>query len=524
MIVNNDFHFHIPQSKEAQSMFNTQTWQSHDKYQTRLNTVWKRLSRNRSKYQTDSYEKEKQKLINLNLNPVRDRLMQRYSHTGRPALHQDIILRSLILFVLLFNKTRAGTSLTSWVNSVLPDSAALQAIIGCWSPEDLPPLGSYFDFMNRLWLGERDIYSRKKLFPARKNGKKPKKNIGPDGKLEEEDKLRTKILVEQILDGKRISQNPEGILQDVFFLAAVLPSARSGLIPAENLTLSGDGTVVPSHTAHYGHEPRHPDEAATDGSPLELRHYADPDAGWGWDSSKKAWYFGHTLYMLCCRNSELKIELPLLMNYTEARRHDSVNFLYAIDDFACHDTGISPKNICLDSAHDNIPTYRLLKERGINALIDINGRSTKSENYPDDISFDKQGKPLCRAGYKMIPWGNDPIKDAHKYRCPLKCGRIESCPCAAECVPEKKYGRTVYVKNEGDLRFHPAIPRDSQEYKDIYSERTACERVNNRVLNNYQLQFLKIRGIDHFSFWTMLIGICIHLDARCKAAKIWTGN
>ena len=150
--------------------------------------------------------------------------------------------------------------------------------------------------------------------------------------------------------------------------------------------------------------------------------------------------------------------------------------------------------------------------------------STKSENYPDDISFDKQGKPLCRAGYKMVPWGNDPIKDAHKYRCPLKCGRIESCPCAAECVPEKKYGRTVYVKNEGDLRFHPAIPRDSQEYKDIYSERTACERVNNRVLNDYQLQFLKIRGIDHFSFWTMLIGICIHLDARCKAARLWVAS
>ena len=86
-------------------MFNTQTWQSHDKYQTHLNTVWKRMSRNRSKYQTDSYGDEKQKLANLNLNPVRDRLLMRYSHTGRPALHQDIILRSLILFVLLFNKT-----------------------------------------------------------------------------------------------------------------------------------------------------------------------------------------------------------------------------------------------------------------------------------------------------------------------------------------------------------------------------------------------------------------------------------
>lgn len=79
------------------------------------------------------------------------------------------------------------------------------------------------------------------------------------------------------------------------------------------------------------------------------------------------------------------------------------------------------------------------------------------------------------------------------------------------------YGRTVYIKNHADLRFHPRIPRDSQQYKDIYSERTACERVNDRVLNDYFLQYLMIRGKDHFSFWAMLIGICIHLDARYKA-------
>ena len=116
--------------------------------------------------------------------------------------------------------------------------------------------------------------------------------------------------------------------------------------------------------------------------------------------------------------------------------------------------------------------------------------------------------------------GNDPIKDAHKYRCPLKCGRIDSCPYAGECSPGN-YGRTVYVKHNGDLRFHPRIPRDSEEYKNIYRERTACEHLNNRVLNDYCLQHLKIRGKDHFSFWTMLIGICIHLDAKAKAASIY---
>lgn len=149
----------------------------------------------------------------------------------------------------------------------------------------------------------------------------------------------------------------------------------------------------------------------------------------------------------------------------------------------------------------------------------MDGRSLL-KTPPDDITFDKCGHPICRAGHKMCSWGNDPVKDAHKYRCPYKCGRVDSCPYEAECSPGS-YGRTVYIKNKGDLRFQPRIPRDSEQYRKIYSERTACERVNNRVLNDYCLQHLKIRGKDHFSFWTMLIGICIHLDARYKAAHLY---
>lgn len=93
----------------------------------------------------------------------------------------------------------------------------------------------------------------------------------------------------------------------------------------------------------------------------------------------------------------------------------------------------------------------------------------------------------------MKPWGNDAFKDAHKYRCPLRCGLIKKCPYEAECSPGS-YGRTVYVKNHRNLRFHPRIPRDSQEYKDIYKERTACERVNDRILNDYCLQQFKKYG------------------------------
>lgn len=501
-------------------MFKPELWQSHDEYRTLVTKFGRRLSRNNPKYSFNTYEEEQRKLLRLNLDPLLEYIPNFYSNTGRPAQHQAQILRSLILFVLLFNRTKARLSLTSWVRNVLPDSISLIVLTGCNSADDLPPLGSYYDFMNRFWLGRRDIYSRNFLLPASKNGKKPKKVIGSDGKLTEPEDTccsTTKDITHTILEGKPASENPETALQTVFSLLALIPSVRLGLVDAQNLTMSGDGTAVVSHSSPFG---KHL-SSCSPSCPYRKncsRHYSDPDAEWGWDSDNKAWYFGHTLYMLCCRNNELKVELPLLINFTSARRHDSRNFLYAIDDFGRNSLGITPKNICLDSAHDNIPTYELLEHWDINALIDINGRAKSSENAPDDITFNKDGHPLCMAGHEMCPWGNDPIKDAHKYRCPLKCGRIKFCPHAAECSPGR-YGRTVYIKNHGDLRFQPRIPRDSQQYKEIYKERTACERINDRVLNDYCLQYLKIRGKDHFSFWTMLIGICIHLDAWEKATS-----
>lgn len=502
-------------------MFKPELWQSHDEYRTFVTTTARRLSRNNQKYSFDSYNEEYQKLLTLDLDQLLDFLPELYSGSGRPAIHQAQILRSLVLFVLLFNKTKARTSLTLWVNNVLPASVSLTTLVGCESSDDLPPLGSYYDFMNRLWLGSGDTYSRSALLPANKNGKKPKKIIGADGKLKEPEdpsSITTKDIVHDILDGKPAFDNPEAALQVIFSLIAVLPSIQMGLIPSDELTISGDGTAVVSHASPFGrHLPSCPKSCRF--RPSCARHYSDPDAEWGWDSDNKTWYFGHTLYMLCCRNNDLKIELPLLMKFTSARRHDSKNFLYAIDDFGRNGFGVSPKNICLDSAHDNIPTYELLEHWDINALIDINGRSLSSPTAPDDITFNKKGHPLCKAGCEMCPWGNDPIKDAHKYRCPLKCGRIDECPYAEECSPGS-YGRTVYVRNHGDLRFQPRIPRDSQQYKDLYNERTACERVNDRVLNDYCLQYLMIRGKNHFSFWTMLIGICIHLDARYKGQTV----
>ena len=226
-------------------MFKPDLWQSHDEYRTLVNTLGRRLSRNNLKYFFNLYDEERQKLLNLNLDPLTGYISGFYSDGGRPAKHQAQILRSLILFVLLFNKTKARTSLTLWVREVLPGSIALTVLIGCASMEELPPLASYYDFMNRFWMGSRDHYSRSALLLKGRNGKKPDKTLGTDGKLEDNGSTLTcKDIVSNITGGLPASDNPDAALQTFFTLLAVLPSVRLGLIDASNLTLSGDGTAV----------------------------------------------------------------------------------------------------------------------------------------------------------------------------------------------------------------------------------------------------------------------------------------
>jgi hypothetical protein len=467
------------------------------------------------------YSSVREKLSSLKLDPLLDILPKLYSATGRPAKNQAQIVRSFVLFAFLMGKTDAVFSLTSWVKDVLPSKPVFIALVGCRSAEELPPLGSYYDLVRRFWNGPLDNYSNSSLLPANKNGKKPKKQIGPDGKLiEPEPEIHSTVaLKNEIIKGNALSGNPEGFLQDFFYLAAVLPSIEKKLISADNLTVSGDGTAVHVHANHRGKRQKHctyPECPKRTDCP---RHYSDPDASWGWDSHEKEWYFGHTLYMMCTRNTTHKVEVPILMKFLNAKRHDSICFFHAMDELGRHMPAVTPRNVCLDSAHDNIATYELLDRWNINALIDINSRNSTGIGLPDDISLDKQGHPHCMSGAEMQNWGYDSWKESVKYRCPLACGKISDCPCREKCS-KSEYGRTFHLKTNGDLRYFTKIPRDSQLYRDTYSERTAYERINNRVLNDYHLHDMKIRCTMRFSFWTMVIGICIHLDAREKSGLL----
>lgn len=436
-----------------------------------------------------------------------------YPPLGRPATNQPQILRSFILFFLLVSMGLTPPSLTLWVERLKHDRM-LAALIGCQLPS-LPPLGSYYDLMRRLWAApETDLYGRQKLLPASWNSKKPDKPKGKGQKASERRPKTTEIFADRITRGKDIPFNFEARLQQLFYFVAVLPSVQCGLILLDDLTVSGDGTAVHAHANPRG---RHAPAQTTVLAGGELsdapRHFSDPDASWGWDSDLDKYYFGYSLFHLSCHNRDLHTDLPLLLRFTSAKRHDSVSFLVAFHEWEKHMPALSIKNMCLDSAMDNMPTYQLLKNRQIRAFIDLNSERGRPKTIPDAIKIDKDGTPICSGGLRMVPNGYDRSCSCLMWRCPF--GKQHASKCVNSCSPAK-YGRVIKTKPEWDIRLYTEVPRGTDAYKKIYNQRTATERINNRILNDYGLHQMIIHGKKHYSFLTTMIGICLHLDARYK--------
>lgn len=493
-------------------------WQSHNDY---LAFVHERKihmdSSQRTRLDT-TYAPFREKLRLLNLDEVGAFMQTLYSPTGRPAVNQPQIIRSFVLFFLFWAAGMCNGSLTAWVRKTKEDEL-VATLIGC-TTDSPPALGSYYDLIDRLWHApSSDWYSRSKTFPSNRNKSKPSGRLKKGEKAPESAHGIVKSLAKKLGNGLPLTPNHEKYLQDLFFIAAVIPSIKCGLISTEDLTLSGDGTCIHTHASAYGHTV-HPCKFADTCKRGDYcpKHFSDPDADYGWDSDLGQYYYGYTLYHLSYHNCRYAVDLPLLLRYTSAKRHDSVNILFALDEFRRHEPGLHIHNLCLDSAHDNYPTYELLKINNTRAFIDLNKRR-KDKAPIGNISFDTDGTPICQEGRRMYYWGYDSSKHAHKWRCPFAV-RKEQAPC--KCT-ESSYGRVVCTKLDEDLRLYPDVARSSKQFKEIYNNRTSCERVNKRILHDYHLEDMKIHFRSHYSFMTAIIGICIHLDARYKQLQMRAG-
>jgi hypothetical protein len=203
------------------------------------------------------------------------------------------------------------------------------------------------------------------------------------------------------------------------------------------------------------------------------------------------------------------------MKFVEAPRHDGVTLVTALAHARyLYEGFLSFDSLLADAAHDNYATYDLLKQWNIKPFIALNNGSSGMADL-QNLTLSSNGIPICADGHEMTNWGFDAAKYRIKYRCPLVAGKVESCPYSSACN-KTLYGKIVYLRLAENLRLLTPVPRGSDEWHDTYKLRTASERVNNRILTDYELERPKRYGKKKLAFFAFLDATNVHLDAQIK--------
>lgn len=109
--------------------------------------------------------------------------------------------------------------------------------------------------------------------------------------------------------------------------------------------------------------------------------------------------------------------------------------------------------------------------------------------------YDKLSDPPVR--HRMAYIGHEPGRGTLKYRCPAM-HEGWGCPSHRRCNGRLRYGKTVRVKQEIDLRRFPPIPRATRKFERLYKGRTSVERVNARLKVFWGADDGNITGAERF--------------------------
>lgn len=287
-----------------------------------------------------------------------------------------------------------------------------------------PGVGTFYDFLDRLWDSDSNNLSPHKHPLKVKKVKKVKKPKQNGTKADSIEKLTVAELLPQLESTEfKPHDQPYASLFEIYKREFLDVSVSKELIHKASLAIAGDGTpVVTSRRERKKRICKCKENGITDCNCD--RYFSQPDCDIGWDSSRDCFYHGYDLYMLVDSESDL----PIFPHYSCASRHDSHGFLHAFFRMKSFLPDFKVSKLLLDSAHDAMP-------------------------YKDDFTIDTDGVPICKAGCRMRRDGVEKAKGRSKFKCP-KMNRIDgclTCTCENPCS-DAKYGRTVHLVMQDNLR------------------------------------------------------------------------
>jgi hypothetical protein len=468
-----------------------------------------------------------QKLRQTNLDPAHPLLSVLYSdRQGRPARDPVSMLRSCLTMM------ECGvTSFDVWVKMMHDDP--FYAIISGFDPRDIPGVGTFYDFQDRLLQRQRQSRTtrcrprRHRDTKDKAHQHKNKNDLRPHSGIV--NRLVDRILTRNstspplaaILEGYGdfSALHPyERILQPIFFACFVAHSFELGLIDFANLFAAGDGSKLSTWANSYGkklcscdNRGKKPEERCSC-----LRAYRDPFALWGWDSYRECWVYGHSFYELTSYSFKHCCQLPLAVSIADCNRHDAVHALATL--YHARETfGLPIQAVSLDAAHDAVGYFRLATTRWRMALIiPLNERNKDNLRYAGPLRLEDD-VPICAAGLPMKRTGFCYDRLRIKWRCPLAASKktppLSSCPHFANDCSHSPYGRVVYTYPAENYRLHTLIPRDSDLWQSHKDARSCAERSVKRKKYDFALLQTRTAGRDRWFFRLMLAAMCQHIDA-----------
>lgn len=435
----------------------------------------------------------------LDLSYTDELLRSKYSVFGSKPRTPSCMQRSYLLSIDF-----KVYSLTDWAAQLKINP--LYAILSGFEFGDTPGVGTFYDFLNRLWDSDSDNLSPHVHPVKKKKVKKPKQK---GTKAESIEKISVDQLLKQLESGAfSIDDQPYSSLFKIYNKEFLSQSVQRGLIDTSNLSIAGDRTPFVTSARERKHRVCNCTLNGITDCDCD-RYFSQPDCDIGWDSSRDCFYHGYDLYMLVAANSES--DLPIFPLLNPASKHDSHGFLETYFRMKSFLPDYLVSKWLLDSAHDAMAYYSYCRKNHIQPFIDLNEKRGIKVKYKDDFTIGKDGIPVCKAGRKMNRDGSEPSKARLKYRCPL-ASRKYGCSCENPCS-DSKYGRTVHLAMKDNPRLINFPPRNSEEWKMEYNARTSAERSNKREKIDFKLESGRHRSTKMWYCRLYHIMMLQHLDA-----------
>ena len=219
---------------------------------------------------------------NLDLSYTDELLRSKYSVFGPKPRTPSCMQRSYLLSIDF-----KVHSLTDWAAQLKINP--LYAILSGFQFGDTPGVGTFYDFLDRLWDSDSDNLSPHIHPVKKKKVKKPKQKGDKAEPIE-------KVTVEQLFQSMEhssfsIDEQPYASLFKIYDHEFLSVSISKGLIDISNLSIAGDGMPVTTSARERKHRICECSKNGITSCHCD-RYFSQPDCDIGYDSSRECFYHG----------------------------------------------------------------------------------------------------------------------------------------------------------------------------------------------------------------------------------------